>query len=290
MELTHLEKILFPKIKATKEQVIDYYTQVAPLMLPHLRGRPLILQRYPNGVAKEGFFEQNPFDWFPDWVRTIQVERGKGKPNQAMTCHSLKSLLFYANIDAIAFHTWLSTEKKLNCPDKLILDLDPSSSDFKPVIQVARVTREIFQELGFDPFLMTTGGKGVHLVLPLRADLEFEQVRDCAKAIATQVCERLPDLATMELRKNKRGGKVFVDALRNAYGHSAIAPYSLRAHPTAPTATPIFWEELGKLRNGSATFNLSNLPKRLKQKEDPWADFSRSRISPKRLLKLLELD
>jgi bifunctional non-homologous end joining protein LigD len=284
MEFTHLDKVLFPKIGATKGQMLAYYDLVADRMMPHLKERPLILQRFPEGVSKEGFFQQNPQAYFPKTTPPLPVRREKGKPQRAISCRNKEGLLYLANLDTIAFHTWLTKAPKLDYPDKMILDLDPGRQEFKSVIRVARTARTVMRELGLEPLLMTTGGHGLHLVVPLKQDLEIDLVRQIAELIAEEVEERLPKLVTREVRKAKRRGRLFLDVLRNAYGHSAVAPYSLRAYPTAPIATPIAWEELGRLRNGSQSYHLGNIARRLSQ-DDPWSDYNRHRCSLRRLQK-----
>jgi bifunctional non-homologous end joining protein LigD len=282
-QFTHTDKILFPKVKVTKGQLIDYYDQVADLILPHLKGRPLTLYRFPDGVGHEGFYQQNPQDYYPAWLGSLKVDRGTGKPNVAITCGTRRALLYFANLATISFHPWLSRGRYLRRPDKLIIDLDPPGKNFKAAVKLAQVVRKLFQEKGMDPLVMTTGGNGLHVVQPIRQELEYEQVKAFAALLADLICDRAPDLATREARKVKRRGRIYLDIFRINYGQSAVSPYSVRAYPTAPIATPVSWQELSRL-SSAQEFNILNIQRRL-DRISVWEDYEQHRCSIKRLAK-----
>ena len=281
LELKNLEKTFFPESGITKGEVIDYYRDVAETMLPHMQQRALTLQRFPDGIGEEGFYQQERSDHFPDWMDGVNLERagGEGEPVHHILCNDEAALAYLANQGVITFHGWLSTVERPDRPDRLVFDLDPPDGRFAIVRDAARTVAELMRELGMTPYVMTTGSRGLHVVAPLDASASFDTVRALARDMAERLARLYPDELTTAQRKDKREGRLYLDVMRNAYGQTAVVPYSLRAREGAPVATPLDWDELGRSDLGPRDYCLGNLRKRLGQKADPWADFKRHGVS-----------
>jgi bifunctional non-homologous end joining protein LigD len=271
VQVSSVDKPFFPETGLTKGDLLAYYRDVAETMLPHLRGRPLNLQRFPNGVESKGFWQQGVGDHFPDWVRTVTVERrGRGGTVDHVVCEDAATIVYLANLATVTFHAWTSTVEHLARPDLVILDLDPDPDQGLEVVRAAaRAVRAAGQELGLVPFVQTSGSKGYHVVMPLQPGPDIEVVRDFAAELAALVAARDPGRLTVEWRKEKRHGRLLLDTARNGYAQTIVAPYSVRPRPEAPVATPIDWSELGRVEPRSYT--VANLRRRLARKPDPWA-------------------
>jgi len=262
VEITNKDKILFPKDKITKLDFVNYYKKAAKLILPFLKDRPLTLKRFPNGIKNEMFFQKKVMDYYPSFIKTVQVKREGKSPIKMPVITDLKSLLYIAN-QVGEFHPWLSKTNKLNYPDRLIFDLDPKKNNFSKVIQAAKDLKKILDDLKLSSFLMTTGSKGLHIIIPIKPEKTFDEVRSIAKSIATILVNKYPTKYTIETRKEKRKNKVFIDYLRNAFHQTAVAAYSIRAIDKAPIATPVNFDELNKNLNAQK-FNLQNIFSRTK--------------------------
>ncbi len=272
-EASKLDKVLFPKAEITKQGLIDYYSKVAENMLPHMKDRPLAMHRFPDGIDGKDFFQKEVPDYFPDWVDRVEVERKEQKPIDMVVASNTATLAYLANQACIALHLWLGRRDALNQPDKMIFDLDPPEGRFDLVVKAARALRqELEEERGLSAFVMTTGSKGLHVLVPLRPEASFDEVREYAHNICEAQAEAHPDEFTTETRKDKRKGRLFLDYLRNSYGQHSIAPYSVRAIEGAPVATPLEWDEVSGLKEDAQTYKISNIFRRLGQKGDPWAD------------------
>lgn len=247
VEISNPDKVLFPKEKITKRQLVGYYEKMAEAMLPYLKNRPLTLHRFPDGVQEQGFYQKNASDYFPDFIKTVSVKTEE-ETNTQVYCNSKKSLIYLANQGTIGFHIWLAKIDKLHKPDKIVFDLDPPENSFKKVKKAARIIGDFFKEKGKDPQLMTTGQNGLHVWYTQRRTKNFDSVREEIKSLAQQMEKQHPDLLTTAVRKNKRNGKIFVDYLRNAYGQTSVCPYSVRPNKHAGIAKPISWEELEDLQ------------------------------------------
>ena len=263
VEISSPDKVIFPKKNITKIQVAEYYEKVADYMLPYLKDRPLTLQRYPGGVGSYGFYQKNAADYFPDYIKTVEVETEEGSNTQIL-CNDKRSLLYLVNQNVITFHIWLSKKDKLHQPDKMVFDLDPPENSFDKVKEAAKVLRNYLKKQKKDPALMTTGKSGLHLYYSIRRGRDFDEVKKEARKIAEEVAKLRPDLLTTKIRKDQREGKIFLDFLRNAYAQTAICPYSLRPNEEAGVATPIEWEELSRLES-AAHYNIDNIFRRLGQ-------------------------
>jgi bifunctional non-homologous end joining protein LigD len=271
VQVSSVAKPFFPETGLTKGDLLAYYRDVAETMLPHLRGRPLNLQRFPNGVDGHGFWQQGASDHFPDWVRTVTVERrGRGGTVDHVVCEDAATIVYLANLATVTFHAWTSTVQHLARPDLVIIDLDPDPDQGLEVVRAAaRAVRAACDELGLAAFVQTSGSKGYHVVVPLQPGPDVEVVRDFAAELAALVAARDPGRLTVEWRKEKRHGRLLLDTARNGYAQTIVAPYSVRPRPEAPVATPIDWNELGRVEPRSYT--MANLRRRLARKPDPWA-------------------
>lgn len=273
--VTHPDRVLFPDEGITKGRVVRYYARIAAVMLPHLRGRPLSLQRFPDGIASSGFFMKDAPGHFPGWIRTAEVPRRSkgGHIEQVFLCDDPAALVYLANQGTLTFHVWPARADDLDHPDLLVLDLDPpEAGELGPLRDATRAIRAVLRELGLVPYLQTTGSRGYHVVAPLDRSADFDRTRALARRIADLLARRHPDQLTTAQRKNRRGHRIFLDTNRNAYAQTFVAPYSLRPRPGAPIATPLDWDELGRAEPGRYT--LTNVFRRLGQKDDPWGDLN----------------
>jgi bifunctional non-homologous end joining protein LigD len=274
VQVSSVAKPFFPEAGLTKGDLLAHYRDVAEVMLPHLRGRPLNLQRFPNGVDGHGFWQQGAAEHFPDWVRTVTVERrGRGGTVDHVVCDDAATLLYLANLATVTFHAWTSRVEHLARPDMAVIDLDPDPGQGLEVIRAAaRAVRAACREVGLVPFIQTSGSRGYHVVVPLQPGPDVEVVKDFAAGLAALVAARDPERLSVEWRKAKRQGRLLLDTGRNGYAQTAVAPYSVRPKPDAPVATPIGWDELGRVEPRSYT--IANLRRRLARKPDPWADMA----------------
>ncbi len=269
IEISNPDKVLFPQAGYTKSDLVGYYRDVADVMLPHLEDRPLTLHRFPDGIASDGFYQQNASDYFPQWIARVTLPKENGKVVHCM-CNDAATLVYLAGQACITPHVWLARADQPHHPDRMIFDLDPGSDDFDTVRVAARTMRQVLEDIGLETFVMTTGSRGLHVVTPLDASADFDAVREFARHVAEVAAARAPGELTTEQRKNQRGGRLYLDIMRNAYGQTAVAPYAVRARPGAPVATPLDWDELGDGKLRADRYNIGNIMRRLGQKQDPW--------------------
>lgn len=285
--LTHPEKTLFPG-GVTKQDVASYYESVADRMLAFLEDRPLVMQRFPDGIEKDGFYQKNAADYFPDWIRRVQVPKQGGTVNHVL-CNDLDTLLYLVNHNTITFHTWLSKADALYNPDLLVFDLDPpAKKDARALRKAALDVRDLLRELGLNSFVQTSGSRGFHIDVPLDREHDFDTVGAFAMDVANTLVARDPELYTTEFRKKKRGNRIFIDTLRNAYAQTAVAPYSLRPKRGAPAATPLEWHEVEDGTVRPDQFNLKNMRERLRSDGDPWRSLLSKPQSLDEAIRLLE--
>lgn len=273
-ESSNEEKIFFPDSGITKGDLIDYYSRIASTMVPHLRDRPLTMHRFPDGMGGEEFFQKAVPDYFPEWVGRVRVETTAGPQDQVL-CQNAATLAYLAQQGCITPHVWLSRRDRLDRPDQLVMDLDPPDDNFDVVRRAAFRVRELLDELKLESCVKTTGSRGVHVLVPLDRLDHFDAVRSVARRMAKVLAARYPDDLTAEQRKDKRGGRLYLDVGRNAYGQTAVAPYAVRARPGAPVATPVTWDELGRPELHSRTYTVANVFRRLGQRGDPWSEIRR---------------
>lgn len=285
--LSSQDKVLFPRSGISKGDLVDYYRRIAPTALPHFRDRPLSMHRFPDGIGKDGFFQKDVPDYFPDWIDRIELAKEGGTVTYAMA-NDAATLVYLANQGCITPHLALARADKPDHPDQLIFDLDPSGDDFARVQEAAGWVKALLDELELTSFVKTTGSKGLHVVVPLDRETPFDEARKVARAMAERLAEQHPEALTVEQRKDKRGGRVFLDYLRNAYGQTAVAPYAVRAIEGAPVATPLRWDEVGAGDLHPQKYTVANIFRRLAQIEDPWADIHRFRGSLGRVAERLK--
>ena len=265
--LSNTDRVVFEQIGLTKGDVISYYADVAPLMLPELRDRPLTLERFTKGIEAGGFYQKHAQKHYSAWIRRAQL--GMKKPVEYPICDSAAALVYLANQGGFVFHIWTSRAAKPAWPDLLVFDLDPPDGGVAAVRTVARLLHDLFDELELPAFVKTTGGKGFHVCAPLDGTATFEGVHALCSAINALLCARHPDLVTVEFYKKDRKGRVFLDTMRNQPGSTVVAPYSLRGKPTAPVSAPIAWSELDTTAPDGIT--LRDVRARIDKYGDPWA-------------------
>ena len=278
IEISRPEKVLFPEDGITKGELIEYYARIAPWMLPHLRDRPLTLERYPNGINTKRFFQKEVSSYFPNWIQRVTMEKVGGKVTHVV-CNDTATLVYLANQACVTPHILLSRLDKVHHPDQLVFDLDPQGDDFEVVRSTARAFKQLLDELGLPAFLKTTGSRGLHVVVPLQRREEYEPVRNFARELAAIVVSQAPKERTMEQLKAQRGDRIFIDTNRNGYAQLVAPAYAVRARKGAPVSVPLNWSELNKKSLKSNSFNIRRVFKRLDDATDPWAEFWDSAVA-----------
>ncbi len=247
VEVKRVDKVLFPGDGGAKEytkgDLIDYYRSVAEFMLPHLRGRPLMLERHPDGVDGPQFMQKNTPEHYPDWITRGEVAKEDGTVRHTV-CDDVATLVYLADQACLTLHRWLSRTDRIDFPDRMVFDLDPAEDDFAQVREAAGLLGELLDALKLPSALMTTGSRGLHVVVPLKGEQDFDQVREFARDVADTLVEAHPDRLTTAARKKDRGDRLYLDVQRNAYAQTAVAPFTVRPRPGAPVATPLTWAEL----------------------------------------------
>jgi bifunctional non-homologous end joining protein LigD len=271
--LTNANRVLYPAQGLTKGDLWQYYKLVGKLIIPHVAGRPLTLVRCPDGRHEDCFFQKHANETVPKVLDTIQVKEGGGAESY-MVVDSMTGLAALVQMGVLEIHTWNSRKEKLEYPDRFVMDIDPDPSvAWEKVAEAALLIRERLGELGLTSFLKTTGGKGLHVVVPLSAKENWDEVKAFTKALAEDIVRRAPDSFTSKMTKAKRLGRIFVDYMRNIRGATAVEVYSTRAKDGAPVSAPIGWDELADGVRSDA-FNIRNMPDRIKKlKRDPWEGF-----------------
>lgn len=274
VETSREGKLLFPRSDVSKGDLLDHYERVWDRMRPELADRPLVMERFPDGIEEEGFYQKQVGSHFPDWIDTVRVDKGEAGRQELVVCNAKATLAYLADQACITPHLWLSRADRLDTPDQLVVDLDPPGRDFAPVRRAALQCRELLDELELFSVVKTTGSRGVHVIVPLRRHEGFDGVRAFAKGLAERLARRHPETLTSEQRKAKRRGRLYLDVGRNAYAQTAVAPYAVRALPGAPVATPVRWSEIANERIHARSFDLRGMPKRL-DADDPWSGWRR---------------
>lgn len=274
--LRNPDKVLFDDPGVTKAELADHYRAVAEVMLPHIRGHPLALERFPDGIGAEGFLQKQRPGSAPDWVGHATVDREQGGQITMLVCDDAATLVYLAGQAAVTLHAWPTTSVAPRCPTRMVFDLDPSGDDgFRLVRRSARALHGLLDEIRLPSYVMTTGSRGLHVIVPLSGKDDVDEVRAVARDIADALAARYPDGLTTEVRKQKRRGRLFVDTLRNAYAQHSVAPYSPRPRPGAPVATPLHWDELDDDSLTARSHTLGTIPERLATVDDPWQGMGR---------------
>jgi bifunctional non-homologous end joining protein LigD len=270
--ITHPAKIWFPEERITKLDAARFYAVVAPRMLPWLDRRLLTVERCPDGITASCFFEKNFAKTLPAGIPTCSVPaESTGKTVHYVVGGARETLLTLVNLGCIAIHIMNCQVGALDRPDWLAFDLDPSSGEFGDAVKAAGILRQVLEELRLRSFPKTTGGRGLHVLVPLRRGANQEQVRLAAHSVSQELARRSPATITVQARKTDRQNRVFADWLRNAFGQTIVAPYSVRCRPGAPVSTPLLWDEVSP-RLDPSRFNLRTIERRL-ETADPWTDF-----------------
>jgi bifunctional non-homologous end joining protein LigD len=272
VSVTSLDRVYWPDEKLTKFDLLCYYLRIGPHIIQFLKDRPAILQRYPRGIKAPMFFQQD-LESAPEFVKTIRLTNQEGRQLDYAVFSTVGSMLHFVNQGNIEQHPWHSTIKHLDKPDYVMLDLDPKQAPWENVLQVALICQEVLDELGLPAFPKTSGSSGIHIYVPLKPKLEFGKVAAVAEALATEVAQRAPKIATVQRSLAKRQKQqVYVDAMQNARGKTIAAPYSARAKPGATVSMPLTWKQIEKGVRIS-DFTIQNVTKLVEKNGDTWQNF-----------------
>jgi bifunctional non-homologous end joining protein LigD len=286
--ITHPEKVLFPDDGITKGDLAAYYEMVAPVMVPHIRGRPITMERYPAGIGRKGFFHKDVSKGFPAWLERIEVPKKDGTVHHPLVSDT-RSLLWIANQNCITPHVWTSRAPDLYQPDVCVFDLDPSRDDQLDVLRASALAlRELLDELGLPSWVKTSGSKGFHIVVPLDRKTHMGEVATFAHHVGTELVKRDPAHLTQEFSKADRGGRILVDTGRNGYSATFAAPYAVRAKSCAPVSAPCTWEELQRGDVEPRTFALRTMAARIQAGGDVWSDLRKRGRSLRRAIERLQ--
>ncbi|MBV9579236.1 MAG: non-homologous end-joining DNA ligase [Chloroflexi bacterium] len=278
---------MFPDDGITKGEVAAYYAAVAALMLPHLRGRPVTMERYPSGIGAGGFLQKDVSRGFPEWLERVEAPKRGGVVHYPIV-DDARSLEWLANQNCITPHVWASRTPKLFQPDVCVFDLDPSAEEELDTLRsAALLVRDVLAELGLPSWVKTSGSKGFHIVVPLDRSLGFDEVAGFSQAVGRVVVARDPEHLTLEFSKAERGGRIYVDVGRNGYSATFAAAYALRARAGAPVSAPCTWEEVESGKVAPQSFTLREMPARVEAVGDLWADVAKRGRSLKSALNKL---
>ncbi|MBN2267535.1 MAG: non-homologous end-joining DNA ligase [Candidatus Babeliaceae bacterium] len=278
IELSHLDKIWFPESDITKGTVIQYYEKIADYFLSHVKNHLIVMHRFPDGISGENFYQKQIPDYFPRWIKRKEITLKKGEKQTLALVEKAADLIYMANQGVLVFHAWMSSIDKVDYPDQIFFDLDPEDSSLEDLRFAARKIREVLEKHHLKPFIKTTGLHGYHVVAPIFAQHPFEKVYAFAKSLSVELVNQYPDKLSIDLNKESRKRKIYID-LRDSYGQTGVAPYSLRAAEGAPVATPIDWDELSEVAPN--TYTMHNIFKRLGQRDDAWKNFEKERKAMK---------
>jgi bifunctional non-homologous end joining protein LigD len=285
--ITHPDKIMFPDEGITKGELASYYETIAPVMLPHLRRRPVTMERFHRGIQAPGFFQKDVSKGFPEWLERVEVPKHGGTVHHPIVTNK-EGLLWLANQNSITIHVWPSRAPNLYQPDICVFDLDPSKADDPGALRAAALgLRDLLAELGLPSWIKTSGSKGFHIAVPLDGKSDFGTVARFAHVVGQVLVKRDPDNLTQEFSKVDRGGRILVDTGRNGYSATFAAAYTVRAKPGAPVSAPCSWEELERGEVGPKSFTLRSMAQRISNAGDLWADMLRHKRSLRRPIERL---
>ena len=272
VSVTSLDRIYWPDEKLTKFDLLCYYLKVADRIMPFLKDRPAILQRWPRGIKAPMFFQQD-LESAPEFIKTVRLTNQEGRELDYGVYTTVASLLHFVTLGTIEQHPWHSTTKRLDKPDWIAIDLDPKKAPWENVLQVALTVKEVADAIGLEAFPKTSGSSGLHIYVPLKATNEYDRVAEFARLFATEVARRAPKIATVERTLAKRAAsQVYVDWMQNARGKSLAAVFTARAKPKATVSMPLTWKQISagvKITD----FTITNVPALLEKKGDPWEGF-----------------
>lgn len=276
--ITHPEKIMFPDDGITKGDLAAYYETMAAVMLPHISGRPITMERYPAGIGKKGFWQKDVSKGFPDWLQRVAVPKKGGVVHHPVITDE-RSLLWVTNQNTITQHVWVSRLPELYYPDICVFDLDPSTDDVAATRAATLGLRNLLDELGLPSWVKTSGSKGFHIVVPLDGKSKMGDVARFADAVGRVFVSHAPEHLTQEFSKVDRKGRIYVDTGRNNYSATFAAAYTVRAKRGAPVSAPCTWEEIEKGKVEPTSFSVKNMAARIKKTGDLWADMLKKRRS-----------
>jgi bifunctional non-homologous end joining protein LigD len=276
--ITHPDKVMFPEEGITKGELASYYESIAPIMLPHIRKRPITMERYHRGISAPGFFQKDVSKGFPEWLKRVEVPKHGGTVHHPIA-NDTRSLLWLANQNSITIHVWAARAPKLYYPDICVFDLDPSKDEPKALAVAALGLRDFLAELGLPTWVKTSGSKGFHIAVPLDGKSNSGEVSRFAHTVGRTLVKLFPDSLTQEFHKKDRHGRIFVDTGRNEYSATFAAAYTVRAKTGAPVSAPCTWEEVAECKVGPRSFTLRNMSQRVADVGDLWSDMLRSKRS-----------
>jgi bifunctional non-homologous end joining protein LigD len=285
--ITHPEKVLFPDDGITKGALAAYYEAIAGIMVPHIKDRPITMERFPSGIGRKGFIQKDVSKGFPAWLERVEVPKKDGIVHHPIV-KDARSLLWLANQNCITPHVWTSRAPDLFNPDICVFDLDPSREDPEALAGAALALRDLLGELGLESWVKTSGSKGFHIVVPLDGKADFGAVHGFANTVGTVLVSRDPKRLTQEFSKADRGGRILVDTGRNGYSATFAAPYAVRAKPGAPISAPCTWREVEKGEVEPQTVTLKTIADRIESVGDLWADMRKHRYSLRSKIKRAE--
>jgi bifunctional non-homologous end joining protein LigD len=285
--ISHPDKVLFPADGITKGELASYYEMIAPVMVPHMRNRPVTMERYHRGIGAAGFFQKDVSKGFPDWLQRVEVPKKDGTVHHALVTDA-RSLLWLANQNCITPHVWTSRTPDLYHPDICVFDLDPSEERPEQLRAAALHLRDVLMELGLPSWLKTSGSKGFHIVVPLDGKSTMGEVARFAHAVGETLVTRDPANLTQEFHKVDRGTRILVDTGRNGYSATFAAAYAVRAKAGAPVSAPCMWEELERGEVGPRTFTLRNMADRIAAVGDLWDGMQKRKRSLRRPIERLK--
>ena len=268
--ISNPDKVLFPGDGITKGELAAYYEMIAPVMVPHLRDRPLTMERYPAGIDKKGFIQKDVSKGFPPWLERIEVPKHKGTVHHPLV-NDARALLWVANQNCVTPHVWNRRAPDIHHPDLCVFDLDPGHDEPEVLRAVALALRDLLAERGFQSWVKTTGSKGFHIAVPLDGETHVDQVAEFGHLIGAELVRRAPAQVTQEFIKADRGGRILIDTGRNNYSATFAAPYAVRARPGAPISAPCTWEELASGAALPQSFKLRTMGERIAAVGDLWA-------------------
>jgi bifunctional non-homologous end joining protein LigD len=270
-QLSKLDKVLWPGEGYTKGELIHYYVEIAPYLLPHLQTRPMVFTRYPHGIENQHFYQKNAPASLPEWIKTFPYYSSESEREiNFILVEESATLAWLANQACIEMHPWLSRASYEDYPDFVIFDLDPSpGNSFAQVRKIAHLTRQILTELGLRTYVKTSGSEGLHIYLPIINEYSYEKIRDFARKVAEIICSIFPDIATIERVVKKRGPRIYVDYMQNVKGKTLCSVYSVRPRPGATVSAPLHWDEVNTVNPGD--FNIKNIIGRLQKEGELFA-------------------
>lgn len=270
VRISNPDKILFPESGITKREYVDYYRRIAPYMLSHIQRRPLSMQRFPDGLGGELFFQKEIPDYFPDYFERVDVKPDEPESKLYGIVTNEASIVYLANLVTIP-HIWMSCAEHLRRPDRLVWDLDPSGMGFDKVKVAAKLLRYLLGELGLESYPMVTGSRGIHVVVFITPQFEVEDTFEFTKGVAQLITRKLPQLFTVTYTKSRRGRKIYIDYHRNVYEQTAVAPYAVRAVKGAPVAWPVRWEDVDDDELDAQSFTIRDAAAKLEAQDEPWS-------------------